>query len=392
MVGGNIHLIIFPLGAIVGISFLLQYKILQHGNMTFEDTKHGPSQDPAFNLTLNPDKRVIILLTSFRGGSTFLGSLFDINPTVQYLFEPFHGNYLRELAAAGRVLGARPDHTDSDLRMLSLQQLLHNCTVHVTPILMERHRWCGTPEEHLARFNTVECVKKKLRYNWSQQEICRYRNTIVIKVIRLSHVEDLMKIANIKSANIKIIHLLRHPVGCLMSRLTSGKFFLWEKKTTLVQHEYWKHKISRRTKVGWEGYNYCQDQVRTINFIENNPWFKERYLRLTYDQMSLEPLKAVETVYLFSKLTLTNDIIEHVRNITGGTNIALKGSSVANVYKNSTKIAHRWLNLGSEFVTFWDIGSLEMQCKSMLGFFADSFRVDNFPRNKAFQINSDINY
>ena len=62
----------------------------------------GPrKQDPAFTLELNPNKTLVIVLSAFRSGSTFLGSIFDVNPHIQYLMEPFHSQAMRNLMAKG---------------------------------------------------------------------------------------------------------------------------------------------------------------------------------------------------------------------------------------------------------------------------------------------------
>ena len=129
--------------------------------------------DPAFNLAPNPDKKIIILLSSFRSGSSFLGQLFDSNPNMQYLYEPFFDPGLRKLYHRRAILGARTDHTEADWRALYMQQILHNCSVYPTAF-PEMYEMCGSEGENLARFNTSKCVKKRYpRFEDLYQEICR---------------------------------------------------------------------------------------------------------------------------------------------------------------------------------------------------------------------------
>ena len=45
----------------------------------------------------NEKKMFIILVTGFRTGSTFLGELFNQNPSALYLFEPFHQTHMAAL-------------------------------------------------------------------------------------------------------------------------------------------------------------------------------------------------------------------------------------------------------------------------------------------------------
>ena len=139
----------------VKVQLFIEKKKSELGNISMahssvaQEPLHRPPQDPALNLPLNRNKKFIILLTSFRSGSTFLGSLFDSNPTMQYLFEPFHNAQIRTLRKQSALFGARADHTESDLRMLYLQQMLHNCTMHVSLIYSGPYTWCGTQEERI---------------------------------------------------------------------------------------------------------------------------------------------------------------------------------------------------------------------------------------------------
>ncbi|XP_063680376.1 carbohydrate sulfotransferase 4-like [Bolinopsis microptera] len=346
---------------------------------------HRPSQDPAFNLKLNPNKKFIIIVAAFRSGSTFLGNLFDSNPTMQYLFEPFHNAHVRNLRRDKYLLGARPDHTESDLRMLYLQQMLHNCTIYPTPF-PEKYAWCGSKEENLLRFNSTECGGRKLP--GSHQEICRYRDTTVIKVIRLADLSDILKIAQIRSANVKIIQLLRHPVALMMSRRTGGKFFMWDIRTKLMNS---KNEITeRRTKMAWEAFNYCNNHLKAMELVESDPWLKDRYLRVTHHGMSLKPLEAAEKVYSFIGATLTDDIKDYIRDITEAKSEGFKNApkEALNVYRNSTDIVTKWKKLVSATVKYWDVFSIEAQCKRMFKPLIDEFSVDTIPDLQLLKINS----
>ena len=349
------------------------------------DGIHNPRQDPAFNLKLNPNKKIIIIVAAFRSGSTFLGNLFDSNPTMQYLFEPFHSSYIRNLRRDKFLLGARPDHTESDLRMLYLQQMLHNCTVYPT-FFTEKYAYCGTKEENLHRFNSTECVKRV--DGVSHQEICRYRDTTVIKVIRLEDLSDILKIGQIRSANIQIIQLLRHPVALMMSRRTGGRVFMWDSRTKLMNS---KNEITeRRTKMAWEAFNYCNNHLKTIELVEREPWLKDRYLRITHHEMSLKPLETAKKVYSFIGATLTDGIKEYIRDITEAKSEGFKNApkEALNVYRNSTDIVTKWKKLVSATVKYWDVFSIEAQCKRMFKPLIHEFSVDTIPDLQLLKINS----
>ena len=355
---------------------------------------HHPSQDPAFNLSLNPNKKFVILLASFRSGSTFLGKLFDSNPTMQYLFEPFYDAQIRTLWKQNALFGARPDHKESDLRMLYLQQIMHNCTVFPTPF-RETHEWCGTEEENLHRFNTTRCVERIWgKYASAQQEICRYRNTTVIKVIRLADLRDILKIAQIRSADVQIIQLIRHPVAVMMSRRIGGGFFIWDRRTQLEASfaNYHVEKHLRRTKLAWEAFNYCYDNLKAMKLVESDPWLKDRYLRLSHYEMSLHPLESAEKVYSFIGTALTDHIREFIHNITGAESKGFKNAPklALNVFKNSTDIVTNWMNKVSVSRTlqYRDVFSIEAQCKQMFSPLMQEFSVDSIANSKLLRINA----
>ncbi|KAL5272349.1 hypothetical protein ACHWQZ_G000535 [Mnemiopsis leidyi] len=345
-------------------------------------------QDPAFNLTLNPNKKLLLLLTSFRAGSSFLGQLFDSNPTVQYLFEPFYDGAVRRLYREGRILGARPDHSESDLRMLYLQQLLHNCTVYGTNF-PERYERCGTPQENLSRFNSTECGDKHYKSGELYQEVCQHRPTTVLKVIRLNDVADLLKIQKIKTVDVRIVHLIRHPVPLMMSRRYGGLFFMWRQRHVIESN--YLHFPSWRVKVALEMFDYCRESARTLHQVERDSWLRERYLTVTHGEMSTNPHQIAEKVYQFVGETMTESIREHISNITGGRSEGYekRRENALEVFKNSTDLADRWRELGM-FGKYWNLYSVEFQCRTVYKMLGVGFNVDPISRAKAFKTQSDI--
>ena len=347
-----------------------------------------PDPDPAFNLSLNPKKKIIILLTSFRGGSTFLGQIFDSNPRLQYLFEPFFDEIIREMYTEGDILGARPDHTESELRMLYLQQIMHNCSVYFTNFA-EKYELCGTAEENLARFNSTVCGDKSYKKGELYQEICKYRATTILKVIRMKNIEDLLKIEQIRSANVKIIHLIRHPVPLMMSRRSGGLFYMWDQKLMLESN--YQHYPSWRVKVALEMYDYCSENIRNLAFAESNSWIKDRYMMVSHRDMSLKPQQTTEKIYDFVGEKLTSEIRDYITDITGASSEGFKkrSNNALEVYRNSTELSDKWKELGM-FGKYWNLFSVELQCRKVYDLLGESSTVDNISRAKALQTQSDI--
>ena len=343
-------------------------------------------RDPALSLDLNSDIRVIILLTSFRTGSTFLGQIFDNNPKFQYLFEPFHEKTMETLHVSGHLVGAQPYHTASDLQMLYLQQILHNCTVRKTAFY-EKFEYCGTPQENILRFNSTGCdseLQMKRGLFEAHEEICKLRRTVVVKLIRLQNLSDIMKIAHIKSANIKIIHLLRNPVPLMMSRKWVASSFTWRNN---MEIEYLDEVEMQRIKLAWESYECCRDALESIRFVnENIHWLKHRYMSINHRELSLNPLEISKQIYNFINETITDEVVRMLTNITSGSGHTVSDensggleSGAQNIYQNSSDVVNRWRNLKAGIFKLWNVQSIEQECKSLIRFINEQFALDSMP-------------
>lgn len=273
--------------------------------------------DPAFNLTMKKGKRFIILVTSYRSGSTFLGKLFDENPAVQYIFEPLHNGPLRQFYEGGKLAGAAERYSERELAMLYLQQIMHNCTAFASSFYFERWKWCGNTAENLLIHGTSDCPS----YHEPSviATICNHRPTSVLKVIRLRQLSDLLLIRHIKDADVQIVHSTRHPVGVMSSRVQGNTWFTWNQRTII---EGGMGEIpparDRLTRIAWEVYNYCHEAGEVRRLLAREPWLRGRYIRVTHQQLSLDPVRTAQRIYKHVGLDLTADLLEFIRNTTSG--------------------------------------------------------------------------
>lgn len=203
----------------------------------------------------------------------------------------------------------------------------------------------------------------------THQEICRLRDIIVIKVIRLQDLSDIMRISRIRSANLKVIHLLRHPVPMMMSRLMGGRSFYWRKYKNIMLDNVI---VKRRIPVAWETYNYSYNNLRTIRFIQNTNWLKDNYLLVTHRQLSLEPLETARKIYGFINETLSDDIVELLQNIT-----STKVEGPLSSHRVSANVVDAWRSLDTNRLTLWDIKSREHHSKVLLETMSETFALDD---------------
>ena len=164
----------------------------------------------------------------------------------------------------------------------------------------------------------------------------------------------------------------------ITSRKTSRWFFIWDERT-IIEGDLSRDAIpQRRIKVAWEAYNYCEDQLRSIDFIKNNPWFKDRYMQVTHRELSLKPIEVAEKVYNFMGQHLDDKIREHLLNLTEAKSEGYKNrrGEALNLFRNTTYAINRWKDMPSNYVKFWDIVSIEEQCKKLFKYLRQPFTGD----------------
>ena len=251
-------------------------------------------------------------------------------------------------------------------------------------LFYEKYKFCGTEAENLARFNTTECV----RYPFpaaAHREICQYRNTTVLKVIRLKHIKELMKIKNIKKTDISVIHSVRDPRAIMSSRRIMGRlFFYWNTALHILEEEIWGLK---KTKLfSWEIYNYCYENMEIIRFAEAHPWLRERYMRVTHRELSVDPIKTAEKVYDFLNLTLTDELKNFLLETTKGSKdlVSVIKNKFLSTSQNSSEVLDKWKHM--EVLGVDETYTIESQCREVLEGTGEKFSVDRISNSLLQQV------
>ena len=310
--------------------------------------------DPAFSEHLTSTPKVVILVTAFRSGSTFVGELFNQNPDILYDFETFHTEVLNERKGKGNYKGEAARHTDEELHMLHLQQILHNCTILPNAFLnvMNKYWRCAkTPEQNLELYGEEECDDRE---GWRgpsihliRRYLCQKRDAVVLKVIRLRRLADLELVKHVQSADVRVIQLFRDPRGMFRSR--SGFKDIFQVMRNQLQ---WSNRPDKWTKLALEAHTECENYMRDIEYAENNPWLKKRYMKIRHDDMATNYLEIAHSLYDFIELPLPQIVEDYLREAVNSEDPVDKPNrarddtargGTLNTFKNSTSVNDKWL-------------------------------------------------
>ena len=81
---------------------------------------------------------------------------------------------------------------------------------------------------------------------------------------------------------------------------------------------------------------------------------------------------------------LTVEIKEYILNMTNADAQSNQNNrhDGLDTFKNSTKAVNAWKELRNHWVKFWDLYSVESQCKLLIGMLKEGFTVDNISYKK----------
>nr|XP_002127553.1 carbohydrate sulfotransferase 1 isoform X1 [Ciona intestinalis] len=260
-------------------------------------------------------KKVVIILTNFRSGSSFFSEFLNQHPDVFYSFEPLIPVSHRDLCNENIPLKRK---ILSDMAQcivpawLQMYSKLPKTLRHIYNRNIEscvRKRFCFAPftaelctDEHCVKSNTTtkpfDCWADCGVYNQNLVEnTCRRKKMTAIKLIRLCDINVLKELVTDYNLDLKVVHLLRDPRGIANSR----------------------HLLSRRLDINQSLRSTCNRQFTNANvgLYEQPDWLKHRYKLFRYEDAATNPFKVAKSLYDFVGLNFTNGIVDWIAEHTG---------------------------------------------------------------------------
>ncbi|NXP15837.1 CHST4 sulfotransferase, partial [Thinocorus orbignyianus] len=266
----------------------------------------------------------ILILSSWRSGSSFTGQLFSQHPDVFYLMEPAWHVWIKLYYSTAKVL---------QMAARDLVRSVFLCDMSVFDAYMSSERkksdlfqWetsralCSPPAcDSFSRSDIISAINCKTmcsKYPFSKvEEACKTYSHIVVKEVRFFNLKVLYPLLTDPSLNLKIIHLVRDPRAVFRSR---------ENAVAELKHDTNIVVRSQGKRTEMEPYDtmqvICKSQVEMYKAgSQDVPSFlKDRYLLVRYEDIVRDPLAKTAEMYRFAELNFTPELQKWVHNITHG--------------------------------------------------------------------------
>ncbi|XP_072320590.1 carbohydrate sulfotransferase 1 isoform X2 [Eucyclogobius newberryi] len=296
-----------------------------------EDLRDGCDEGHLPNSTRRTQ---VLLLTTTRCGSTFIGQLLNQHPDIFYLFEPL---YHVQASIIPRIhlpsdrqvmLGASRDllwslfqcdlyALESYIRPAPTNHMLDNLFRHSASRTLCQQPVCQAfkPGD---TWEEWQCKKKCHPLNLTlAAQVCRKKPHVALKTVRVPVVGDLRPLLADPRLNIKVIQLVRDPRGILSSRIETFRdlYRLWGIWQATGRRP---HTLETRQFT-----TICDDFYSSVSTALSRPaWLRGRYMLVRYEDLSRSPLQKTKEIYDFVGLAMTPSVEEWIRVNTRATNDA----------------------------------------------------------------------
>ncbi|NXJ83499.1 CHST4 sulfotransferase, partial [Trogon melanurus] len=288
----------------------------------------------------------ILILSSWRSGSSFTGQIFSQHPSVFYLMEPawhvwvtMHQNNAKALHMAVRDLVRSVFLCDMSVfdAYMSSQKKKSDLFQWETSRAL-----CSPPAcDSFSRSDIISAGNCKTvcgKYPFSKvEEACKTYSHVAIKEVRFFDLKVLYPLLTDPSLNLKIIHLVRDPRAVFRSRENAmadlkrdSDIILGPQGTEAEMGPYNTMQVICKSHV--EIYKAGKQAVPSF--------LKDRYLLVRYEDIVRDPLGRAAQMYRFAELHFTPELQKWVHNITHGKGQGTQAFDVGS--RDALRVSQAW--------------------------------------------------
>ncbi|XP_051807796.1 carbohydrate sulfotransferase 6-like [Acanthochromis polyacanthus] len=301
-------------------------------------------------LQLSPSngKVHVLLLSSWRSGSSLTGQVFSQHPSVFYLMEPawhvwtrLQNQGARSLRMAVRDLLRSVFQCD-----LSVMEAYMQEPYRFTSLFMwaQSRALCSppacmlTPRNQLS--NRTECEQHcKAQGLQRAEEACNTYSHVVLKEVRFFELESLYPLLQDPSLDLRIIHLVRDPRAVFRSREESAYDLRRDSATVLEQCKVPAEEVQHQVMQ-----EICRSHM-SINeraVLKPPPFLKGRYKMVRYEDMVLNPLEEIDAMFEFVGLEMTQQLKEWVYRMTHGKGKGRRKDAFKVISRDADLVSQAW--------------------------------------------------
>lgn len=273
-----------------------------------------------------PKPMHVLVLSSWRSGSSFVGQLFGQHPDVFYLMEP-----------AWHVWMTFSQSTPWRLHMAvrDLIRAIFLCDMSVFDAYMKPgprtqsslFQWdssralCTPPACNVFPRGTITSQAHcKLLCSKQPFEVvgraCRNYSHVVLKEVRFFNLQVLYPLLTDPSLNLHIVHLVRDPRAVFRSRERTKKELMIDSRIVMGQEG---QKLTKEEQPYYVMQAICHSQLEIHKAVQSLPnALRRRYLLMRYEDLVRDPLAQTARMYEYAGLKFLPQLQTWVHNITRG--------------------------------------------------------------------------
>lgn len=291
----------------------------------------------------------VLLLSSWRSGSSFLGQAFSQHPNVFYLMEPaWHvWTTLRQPGAWALRMAVR-DLVRSVFQCdLSVLESYTPTQRNVSHLFMWSHSraLCSPPACPLtprdAFSNETECKRRcDARGLQGAERACRSYSHVVLKEVRFFDLAPLYSLLLDPTLDLRVVHLVRDPRAVARSRDQSAKALMRDNALVLER--------GAEPQVADPHYKVlqevCRSHVRIHETAAIKPpeFLRGRYKLVRYEDVVRNPLAEVQSIYDFVGLDMSEKLKEWIYRVTHGKGKGTAKEAFQITSRNAADVSQAW--------------------------------------------------
>lgn len=290
----------------------------------------------------------VLLLSSWRSGSSFVGQVFSQHPSVFYLMEPAWHVWTKLQKPGARSLR---------MAVRDLLRSVFQCDLSVMEAYLPEHHnvsslfmWshsralCSPPACPLTprnQFsNQTRCIQTcDARGLQGVEKACGTYSHVVLKEVRFFELESLYPLLQDPNLDLRIIHLVRDPRAVVRSREESAKAFMSDNAVVLEQRSIPAGEVQYQVMQ-----EICRSHVR-INeraVLKPPPFLKGRYKMVRYEDVARNPLEEITSMYEFVGLEMTQQLEEWIYRVTHGKGKGSRKEAFKITSRNAADVSQAW--------------------------------------------------